>query len=134
MKLMNGLYICNPQLNKECKKTACQKECFMTFNKNYALLPGENVTVDTRAESHETVDKQKRYSQIMECLQQCGPLTAKECAVIMMQKGYIPTSERNFTAPRLTELSQNGLVEPVGKKLCTYTGKKVAVYALREVI
>ena len=130
---MEQAYICNPQLNKECKKTMCQTECFMTLKKEYELLPGEIVTLDTRAESHETVDKQKRYSQIMECLSQCGPLTAKECAVIMMQKGYIPTSERNFTAPRLTELSRSGQVEPVGKKLCAYTGKKVAVYALRKV-
>ena len=94
---------------------------------------GEYTTLETRGEANETVDRQKRYSQIMECLSECGALTAKECAVIMMQKGYIPTSERNFTAPRLTEMSKNGLVEPVGKKLCAYTGRKVAVYGLKEV-
>ena len=94
---------------------------------------GEFTTLETRGESHETVDRQKRYSQIIECLSECGALTAKECAVVMMQKGYIPTSERNFTAPRLTELSKSGRVEPVGKKTCTFTGKKVAVYGLREV-
>jgi hypothetical protein len=93
----------------------------------------ERVTEETRSEAHDTVDKQKRYSQIIECLSQCGPLTAKECAVIMQGKGYIPTSERNFTAPRMTELSKNGVIEPIGKKVCAYTGKKVAVYALREV-
>ena len=98
---------------------------------------GEFTTLETRAESHEKVDKQKRYSQIIECLleaekgQERG-LTAKECAVMMMQKGYVPTSERNWCAPRLTELSQNGVVEPIGKKICSYTGKRVAVYALRE--
>ena len=94
---------------------------------------GEYTTLETRGEANETVDRQKRYSQIMECLSECGALTAKECAVIMMQKGYIPTSERNFTAPRLTEMSKSGLVEPVGKKICAYTGKRVAVYGLREV-
>ncbi|MBO7325884.1 MAG: DNA gyrase [Clostridia bacterium] len=95
---------------------------------------GEYTTLETRGEANETVDRQKRYSQIMECLSECGALTAKECAVIMMKKGYIPTSERNFTAPRLTEMSKSGLVEPVGKKVCAYTGKRVAVYGLREVI
>lgn len=70
----------------------------------------------------------------MECLQDCGPLTAKECAVIMMQKGYIPTSERNFSAPRMTELAKSGELVAIGKKVCEYTGKKVAVYALREVV
>lgn len=97
---------------------------------------GDPVTPSTRAESHETIDKQKRYRQIIECLNEakkCGHegLTAKECAVMMMQKGYIPTSERNFTAPRLTEMSQEGIVEPIGKDICQFTGKKVAVYALR---
>lgn len=92
------------------------------------------ITEETRQESNETVDRQKRYSQIMECLTECGNLTAKECAVVMMQKGYIPTSERNFTAPRLTELNHDGLVGVIGKKLCSYTGKKVAVYALKEVV
>jgi hypothetical protein len=93
-------------------------------------LAGEYVTHETRGLAHEKVDKKKRYSQIVECLTESGSMTAKECAVIMMQKGYIPTSERNYTAPRLTEMSQNGIVEPIGKKVCEYTGKKVAVYGL----
>ena len=100
-------------------------------------LPGEKTTLDTRHDSNETVDRNQRYAQIIECLKEAkfchmDGLTAKECAVLMMRKGYIPTSERNFTAPRLTELSVKGIVEPVGKTVCTYTGKKVAVYALRE--
>ena len=99
-------------------------------------LFGDPVTPSTRAEAHETIDKQKRYRQILECLYEAkrlglAGLTAKECAVMMMQKGYIPTSERNFSAPRLSEMAQEGMVEPVGKTICKYTGKKVAVYALR---
>ena len=101
---------------------------------------GEITTYDTRSEAHDSVDKAKRYSQIIECLREAGDrhfpdggLTAKECAVMMVQKGYIPTSERNFTAPRLTEMSQSGMVEPIGKKKCGYTGRMVAVYALCEV-
>ena len=100
-------------------------------------LYGTVPTLETRAEAHDSVDKQKRYRQIIECLTKAkkaklNGLTAKECAVMMMDLGYIPTSERNFTAPRLTEMSKNGLVEPVGKMICSYTGKKVTVYALRE--
>ena len=96
-------------------------------------LSGEITTFDTRAEAHEVVDKQKRYSQILECLMENGELTAKECANIMMMKGYIPTSERNFTAPRMTEMSQKGMIEPVGKKKCAWTGKTVAVYGIRRI-
>lgn len=93
---------------------------------------GEIITYDTRHDSHETVDKAKRYAQIKDVLAG-GPMTAKECAVEMMARGYIPTAERNFTAPRLTELSRRGIVEPIGKKKCSYTGKTVAVYGLVDI-
>lgn len=95
--------------------------------RRYGTIP----TLDTRSESNETVDKKKRYKQIIEVLKG-KQMTAKEIAVEMCNKGYIPTSERNFTAPRLTELSKQGIVEPIGKQRCEYTGKTVAIYSLRE--
>ena len=95
-------------------------------------IPGEFVTADTRAMAHETVDKHKRYVQIMDCLRENGSMTAKEIAVQLWREGVIPSAERNFTAPRLTELSKIGKVEPIGKTKCRYTGKTVAVYGLRE--
>lgn len=88
---------------------------------------GQNVTFETRGESESSVNKQKRYNQILEVLGD-NEMTAKEIAVEMCELGYIPTSERNFTAPRLTELSKNGVVEPAGKKKCEWTNKSVAVY------
>lgn len=95
---------------------------------------GEIPTLETRAEAEASVDKQKRYKQIIECLRETTMegLTAKEVAVMMRLKGYIPTSERNYVSPRLTELSKTGLVEPIGKKKCEYTGRTVAVYSLTE--
>lgn len=98
---------------------------------------GEFTTYETRSEAHESADKNKRYKQIIECLKEAEEkgiegMTAKQIAVRMMAKGYTPTTERNFTAPRLTELSQAGIVEPIGKEVCRFTGKKVAVYALRK--
>lgn len=92
---------------------------------------GEIPTFETRNEANIKVDRKLRYSQIIEILQGGKEMTAKEIAVVMYQKGYIPTSERNYTAPRLTELSYKGIVEPIGKQICSYTGKKVAVYKLR---
>lgn len=92
-------------------------------------LPGQVVTFETRAEAHEKVDKNRRYQQILETMDFYNiPMTAKEIAVDMRNKGYIPTDERNFTAPRLTEMSKMGLVEPCGRKMCRYTGKNVTVY------
>ena len=94
--------------------------------------PGEVTTFDTRSESNETVDREKRYRQIIGIMKEYEffTLTAKDIAVIMHEKGFTPTAERNFAAPRLTELSKAGIVEPCGKTICRYTGKKVAVYRL----
>ena len=98
-------------------------------------LPGMIPTFETRAEANESVDRKKRYSQIVGILGEGGDirLTAKQLAVIMCRRGLIPNEERNFTAPRLTELSQKGIVEPCGKTRCIYTGKTVTLYRLREV-
>ena len=76
------------------------------------------------------VDKQKRYNEILECLGD-KEMTAKEIAQEMYLKEYIPTNERNYTSPRLTELLINGIVEVIGKKKCEWTGKSVSVYRRR---
>ena len=96
-----------------------------------ARRPAEAITYETRFESNESVDKSLRYTQILECLDG-KQMTAKEVAVAMFNKGYIPSTERNFTAPRLTEMSQLGIVEPIGKKKCSYSGRMVAVYEVRH--
>lgn len=97
-----------------------------------ARRPGEDPRKEARAEANESVPREKRYSQILDCLAERGPSTAKEIAVWMQLGGMIPTSERNYTAPRLTELCEIGRVEPVGKTKCWYTGKTVTVYGLRR--
>ena len=95
--------------------------------------PGQMLTLDTRGESHEQVDKETRYKQIIEVMESNNlAMSAKEIAHLMYIKGYIPTSERNFTAPRLTELCQAGKVEPVGKIKCIFTDRMVTAYRLRD--
>ena len=72
-------------------------------------------------------DKTKiRYIQILNRLDK--PKTAKELAVELFELGYIPSTERNYTAPRLTEFKKMGYVKATDKKKCEYTGKTVAVY------
>ena len=102
---------------------------------------GEFTTLETRHDSNEAVDRRVRYRQIIDVLKEhrvyiCRGnelgMTAKQIAVEMHRKGYIPTSERNFTAPRLTELSKKGIVEPIGKNYCNYTGKMVTVYGFTD--
>jgi hypothetical protein len=94
---------------------------------------GTNPMAECRHDSHEKVDKKKRYRQITSILAsyKVTGLTAKEIAARMCEKGLIPTSERNYVSPRLTELCEQGIVEPIGKRVCNWTGKKVTVYRLR---
>lgn len=91
---------------------------------------GEMPSRECRRDSHDTVDKQKRYNQIIECLKEAGDMSAREIASLMCLKGYTPTAERNHSAPRLTELCELGVVEQKGKKKCKVSGKSVTVYGL----
>lgn len=70
--------------------------------------------------------RELRYTQILDRLDR--PKTAKELAIELFIDKLIPTTERNATAPRLTELEQMGYVRVIEKKKCQYTGKTVAVY------
>lgn len=86
------------------------------------------ITYETRQMSFDDIkEKQKiRYIQILNRLDK--PKTAKEIEVEMFDLGLIPSTERNYTAPRLTELEKMGYVRAIDKKKCEYTGKTVAVY------
>ena len=93
---------------------------------------GANTTFETRSEAHESVDKTKRYKQILEIMtDNKEPMTAKEISMEMYKRGYTPTGERNFSSPRITELLRNGTLDVVGKKRCKFTGKTVSVYEIR---
>ena len=94
--------------------------------------PGEIPTLETRAEAEQAVNKMKRYEQIIEVLREYGRLTAKEIAVRMYIREWIPDKDRNHVSPRLTEMMKDGRVEPVGKKYCEYTKKKVTCWSLVE--
>ena len=90
------------------------------------------ITTETRQMSFNDIqDKTKiRYIQILNRLDK--PKTAKELAVELFELGFIPSTERNYTAPRLTELERMGLVKAIDKKKCQYTGKTVAIYEITQ--
>lgn len=89
------------------------------------------ITHRTRQLSFEDMQlkKKMRYEQILNRLIK-GNKTAKEIAVELFELKLTPSAERNYTAPRLTELEKMGLVKSVNKKICEYTGKKVAIYEI----
>lgn len=90
------------------------------------------ITSQTRQMSFDDIqDKTKiRYIQILNRLNRSK--TAKQLAVELFELGFIPSSERNYTAPRLTELERMGYVKVTGKVKCEYTGKTVATYEITQ--
>lgn len=58
--------------------------------------------------------------------------TAKRQQQNYLIQDLFPVPERNYTAPRLTELEKMGYVEETGKKKCEYTGKAVTVYKITQ--
>lgn len=89
--------------------------------------------VDTKVESYKKVDTNKRRTQILEVLKKYPKgLSAKEVAIELYKKGEIPTSERNFTAPRITELISLGKVEVAGLTWDELTQRNVRTFKLKE--
>lgn len=95
-------------------------------------LPGQNITLENRSLAYDSVPKGKRCNQIIEILEDLKQATAMEIAEEMLVRGYIRILDRNASAPRLTELSQEGIVEPIGSKKDKYFNKDVTVYALTK--
>ena len=91
-----------------------------------------DITKETKLESYEQIASvaEIRKKLILDVLNDFGELTAQEIAVELYTRGHISSDERNFTAPRLTELRKAGKVKPIDKKQCTKTGRKVTVWAL----
>lgn len=89
--------------------------------------------VDTKVESYKKVDTNKRRSQIIEVLKKYPKgLSAKEVAIELYKNGEIPTSERNFTAPRITELIALGKVEVAGLTWDELTQRNVRTFKIKE--
>ncbi len=89
-----------------------------------------SITKETRRESYHAVKPtvNERQQAVLQILRERGAMTAREVAAELHRRGATPTDERNFTAPRLTELCRAGLVRAVGKKICDKTGRSVAVW------
>ncbi|HPY89025.1 MAG TPA: hypothetical protein PLG34_13710, partial [Spirochaetota bacterium] len=58
--------------------------------------------------------------------------TAEEVAEELFLRGKVKVLERNTSAPRLTYMEQAGILEVVGKRKSTMSGKNVAVYRLKD--
>ena len=91
-----------------------------------------NVTYETQLASEKDIERkaERRRKQILALLEELGPLTASEAAHILHERGLTSSPERNYAAPRLTELKNSGRVMAVAKKPCPWTGKTVALWEI----
>lgn len=85
------------------------------------------ITRETRAESLNELDKTKRYEEIRYALKnETNGLTARELAK------KLGSEERNYVAPRLTELTRKNEIKVISKRYDKKTKRNVAVYALND--
>ena len=96
-------------------------------------IPQHLLTQETRRDSFNATkpDAAIRRSVILEILTEKGGMTAREVSGELHRLGITPTDERNYAAPRLTELYKAGRIKTTGKKVCPQTGRNVAVWAVR---
>ena len=92
-----------------------------------------SITRETRRASYAGIKNQTgpRRTLILELLER-RPMTADELTEKILHLRLIPYYDRNFVAPRLTELKEAGKVEVVAKKYCKRTDRQVAVWAIKE--
>lgn len=87
------------------------------------------VTFSTRNESYrEITQKRTDRSNLILAILGNRAMTVSEIAQELCDRGFTKYYDRNFVAPRLTELKAAGKVETVGKRLCIRTGKNIAVW------
>ena len=91
------------------------------------------ITLQTRREAYDAVAPKigKRAQLILKALGN-KEMTVSEITQDLWQRGAIPYYNRNFVAPRLTELKEQGLVETCGRRKALYTGTTEAVWKRRE--
>lgn len=92
---------------------------------------GTNPLKENRYEANKTVNRAKRYEQILEVLQG-HQMTFRDIANAMYERGYTPSPETTYSQPRVTELVERGMIEPVGKVKSRITGKNVTIFEVRN--
>ena len=86
-------------------------------------------TKETRRESYEAIlpKVKKRASLILDTLGN-KEMTASEITEELVSSGMIPYFNRNYVAPRLTELKDMGIVETCGRKKATRSDATEAIW------
>lgn len=92
------------------------------------------ITQETRRQSYDEILETlgKRHQMVIDALKDHGPGTANEIAKYLFDHGKTATPDRNMVHPRLTELDEMELVDILGKRKCSVTGRTCAVYQIQD--
>lgn len=87
------------------------------------------ITKATRKEGFNDalIFRQDRAKQVLAVLG-VRELTVDEITDELVELGIIPHYNRNYVAPRLTELKEMGVVETCGTRKAKYSNKNIAVW------
>ena len=90
----------------------------------------DRTTRETRRQSYDAVlpKREKRCRLILETLGG-RQMTASEITEELVAAGEIPYFNRNYVAPRLTEMKQMGILKTVGRRKATRSDATEAVWA-----
>jgi hypothetical protein len=90
----------------------------------------DRTTKETRRQSYDAVlpKREKRCRLILETLGG-RQMTASEITEELVAAGEIPYFNRNYVAPRLTEMKQMGILKTVGRRKATRSDATEAVWA-----
>lgn len=90
----------------------------------------DNTTKTTRRQSYDAIlpKREKRCRLILETLGG-REMTASEITEELVAAGALPYFNRNYVAPRLTEMKQMGILKTVGRRKATRSDATEAVWA-----
>lgn len=90
----------------------------------------DRTTRETRRQSYDAIipKRGKRCRLILDTLGD-RRMTASEITEELVKTGKIPYFNRNYVAPRLTEMKEMGVVETVGRRKATRSDATEAVWA-----
>lgn len=90
----------------------------------------DKTTKETRRQSYDAMlpKREKRCRLILETLG-AREMTASEITEELVAAGEIPYFNRNYVAPRLTEMKQMGILKTVGRRKATRSDATETVWA-----
>lgn len=91
-----------------------------------------SITKETRRSAYDEILETLSHRQQIVLDGLTESMTANELAMKLWKEGIIHTPDRNNVHPRLNELVEAGIMEVVGKRKCSVSGKTCAEYKVKE--